>query len=312
MQVHLLARPRPLPEGGEGVRFAYQTHYVPWRSDPWRCRSIGRRWVPRWVIFEQDGLASSTLTSWRVWMSLISMLWRTLRSSDLDIKDFLFAMSKALVQVSKLSKPISRRVLRTGWTDWQKSIYGFFFTESSMALALKAKLAQDHRVIILPCKGNRKCVWVATDDACTDEKCLELGQCGWVALWVLERSVIHRPMKTQRYLKLKLFRSKTLLFWRAGYEPYALHGTQLGVEFEATTWRFSMFCVCFQRESLLYRTANPRSTENLWNDEPRHCLPTWATSSWSFGAISSRWGGSWMVPWRSGLLSCLRLSDLLI
>ena len=27
-QVHLLARPRALPEGGEGVRFAYQTHYA--------------------------------------------------------------------------------------------------------------------------------------------------------------------------------------------------------------------------------------------------------------------------------------------
>ena len=33
-QVHLLARPRALPEGGEGVRFAYQTHYA-------RCLSGG-------------------------------------------------------------------------------------------------------------------------------------------------------------------------------------------------------------------------------------------------------------------------------
>lgn len=29
-QVHLLARSRQLPEGGKGVRFAYQTHYVLW------------------------------------------------------------------------------------------------------------------------------------------------------------------------------------------------------------------------------------------------------------------------------------------
>jgi len=27
-EVHVVGRPRPLPEGGEGVRFAYQTHYV--------------------------------------------------------------------------------------------------------------------------------------------------------------------------------------------------------------------------------------------------------------------------------------------
>ena len=33
---------------------------------------------------------------------------------------------------------------------------------------------QDHRVVILPCKGNRRCIWVATDDTCNDERCRSL------------------------------------------------------------------------------------------------------------------------------------------
>ncbi|CAK9085447.1 unnamed protein product [Durusdinium trenchii] len=84
-EVHVLARPRPLPEGGEGVRFAYQTHYV------------GDIRAGRTSILDTYLLKS------------------------LDVFDF--------------------------------------------------DALQDHRVIVLPCKGNRRCVWVATDDVCADERC---------------------------------------------------------------------------------------------------------------------------------------------
>lgn len=84
-EVHLLARPRALPEGGEGVRFAYQTHYV------------GDIRAGRTTILDTYLLKS------------------------LDVFDF--------------------------------------------------DALRDHRVVILPCKGNRRCIWVATDDTCNDERC---------------------------------------------------------------------------------------------------------------------------------------------
>ncbi|CAJ1367150.1 unnamed protein product [Effrenium voratum] len=86
-EVHLLARPRPLPEGGAGVRLAYQTHYV------------GDIRAGRTTILDTYLLKS------------------------LDVFDF------------------------------------------------DAML--DNKMVVIPCKGSRRCIWLASIDLCADDTCRE-------------------------------------------------------------------------------------------------------------------------------------------